>query len=373
MEKVDITVIGAGVIGLAVSYLFSDLGKEIMVIEKNRSFGQETSSRNSEVIHAGIYYPKGSLKSETCIRGGRLLYEFCEKNKIAYKKLGKLIVANETGGISKLETIYKNAGECGVEGLQFLAKSEIRKLEPDVRCEKAIFSPETGIFDTHSFLEFLYKKSKERKVNFAFSVEVIGIERKGGEYKITVSEPHKEKFSFMTECVINAAGLFSDKIAELAGIDADKYSYRINYCKGQYFRIRDPKKFKVHHLIYPPPGEIDLGIHVTPDLAGGLRLGPDAEYVEAIDYNINEKDKNKFLNSLQKFLPNLELNDIIPDTAGIRPKLQSEKESFRDFVISEESTKGFPNFINLIGIESPGLTSALAIAERVKQIWSNIR
>ncbi|OGW75650.1 MAG: hypothetical protein A2Z72_08965 [Omnitrophica bacterium RBG_13_46_9] len=367
MEEVDITIIGAGVIGLAVSYVLSNFGKEIVVLEKNPSFGQETSSRNSEVIHAGIYYPKGSLKSETCIRGKSLLYGLCSRYNIPYRKLGKLIIAYDREGIDRLGGIYDNAVGCGIGDLRFLSRKEIKTLEPDIEAESAIFTPDTGIVDTHSLMKFFFQASKERNVDFAFSVEVIGIKKERSFYEITVNEPGGDSFSFQSRAVINCAGLESDKIAEFAGMDPEKLCYRIHYCKGQYFRMRNPDKFRIKHLVYPPPTEIDLGIHLTPDLGGGIRLGPDAKYVKEINYDIEEKEKYAFLSSVSKFLPSLEKDDLIPDTAGVRPKLQSEEDGFRDFVIQDEGKNGFPNFVDLIGIESPGLTSCLAIAETVKK------
>lgn len=368
MEKTDITIIGAGAIGLAVAYFLKNMGKGITVIEKNSSFGQEASSRNSEVIHAGLYYPKNSLKARTCVRGRELLYNFCRKRGIAYKKLGKLIVASGKEERAKLERVRGNASDCGVKNLKFLDRKEIRKLEPDVEAESAILSPESGIFDTHGFMQFLYASAKEKGVDFAFSVEARAIQKKGSFYKITVEEPRGDSFSFETGIVINSAGLEADRVAEFAGINPDKYSYRIHYCRGGYFRLRNPQKFSVKRLIYPPPGELGLGIHVTPDLSGGLRLGPDARYVKGIDYTVHEEDGEEFVKSVRKFLPALEPGDIIPDTVGVRPKLEGPGEGFRDFVIRDEREKGFPNFINLIGIESPGLTSSLALAEIVKNI-----
>jgi len=372
MEKTDIAIIGAGAIGLAASCLLSDLKKSIIVVEKNPSFGQETSSRNSEVIHAGIYYPKSSLKAKTCIKGRKLLYDFCSKHNIACKKLGKLIVASGADQIAKLNAIFKNALDLGVKGVRFLDKKEIKKMEPQINTESALFSPETGIFDTHGLMQFFYASSKEKNVDFAFSVEAKAIKKEGPFYKITVQDVQGEPFSFQAKVVINSAGLWADKVAEFVGMNPDKYSYKIHYSRGQYFRISAPRKFSVTHLIYPPPSETDLGIHVTPDLGGGLRLGPDARYIDNIDYTFHEEEKGAFLDSVREFLPALKPDDIIPDTAGVRPKLQGAGEAFRDFVIQDEREKGFPGFINLIGIESPGLTSALAIAEMVRDIVKNL-
>ena len=365
MDRVDVTIIGAGVIGLAVSYLLSKEGKDIVVAEKHNSFGQETSSRNSEVIHAGLYYQPGSLKAETCICGKELLYGLCEEQNIPYQRIGKLVVGSDPIEISKIENIYKNANDCGISDLTYLESSDIRKLEPNVSSKMGIWSPSTGIIDSHSLMKFFYEFSKERSAEYAFGVEVVGIEYKGSHYEITVKEPSEETFSFESEKVINAAGFSSDKIASLVGLDVDKLNYRIKLSKGQYFRISNPKKFNISHLIYPPPSNIDLGIHVTPDLAGGLRLGPDSAYVDDVDYRISDASKDSFFTSVSRYLEGLSIDDLVPDTAGIRAKLQDKDEAFRDFVIADEAKNGFPGFINLIGIESPGLTASLSIAARV--------
>lgn len=368
MEKVDITIIGAGVIGLAVAYILSDSKRDIFALEKNASFGQETSSRNSEVIHSGIYYPKSSLKSQTCLRGKDLLYNLCAEHKIPAKKLGKVLVSTNVQETEKLHSIYENAVACGITNLKFLTKRELSQLEPNIKAQESMLCPDTGIVDSHGLMAFLRQKAEERGVNFAFSVEVTNVKKKSSFYKISVKEPDGKIFTFKSAAVINCAGLSSDKIAEKVGIDISRSNYRLHYCKGQYFRIRNPKKFRITHLIYPPPTDVSLGIHITPDLAGGLRLGPDAEFVSDIDYNIDEKASKGFFESVKKYLLSLDEGDLTPDTAGIRPKLHGPEQVFSDFVIREESEKGFPNFINTIGIESPGLTSCLAIADIIKEL-----
>ena len=360
MERVDVTIIGAGVIGLAVAEALSGSGSDIVVLDRNDSFGRETSSRNSEVIHAGLYYPKGSLKSVTCIEGRRLLYDFCKKNNVPFKKCGKIIAAREDKEIKKLEEIFQNARTCGVKNLEFLDKNEIKELEPAVLVKKGIFSPDTGIIDSHAFMNTLFKKAKSKGVNFVFSVEAKEIKKLEKEYEVSVKEPKGDFFSFRSKVVINCAGLSADEISPV--------QYKIHYCKGQYFRLRAAKKFSITHLIYPPPTDVDLGIHLTPDMAGEVRLGPDAEYVKEIDYAIDEGKRENFLASAKKLIPSIDVNDLVPDTSGIRPKLQAPGEGFRDFIIQEESDKGYPNLINLIGIESPGLTACLSIAERVKNL-----
>lgn len=366
MDKTQITIIGCGACGLALSYILSKEFSDILVIERHDAFGRETSSRNSEVIHAGIYYPKDSLKAKLCIRGKHLLYEVCQKNNIPHRKLGKILVAcNEEEAVS-LSAIQQNALDNQVSNLRFLSSHELRTMEPTISAHEALFCPDTGILDSHQLMNFLFLSSKNKGVTFAFNTTVIDIKQTSSNYHVTVQEPSKETFSFQTEIVINAAGLHADKIAQLISIDIKQNNYEIHYNKGQYFRITNPKKFCIKHLIYPPPSSTDLGIHITPDLAGGLRLGPDARYVTEIDYQFNPEDRKIFWASVNRFLTSLRIDDLVEDTVGIRAKLQSPSEKFRDFLIKEESSLGFKNFINLIGIESPGLTSCLAIAEKVR-------
>jgi len=368
MQEVKIVIIGAGVIGLGIASKLSEFISDIVVIEKNDSYGQETSSRNSEVIHAGLYYPPNSLKAKTCLEGRRLLYEICAKNGIPYRKTAKLVISFNQEGSDKIRKIYENARNRGVTNLDFLTSSAIKKLEPSLVAKEGFLSRETGILDTHSLMKFLYNQAKSYGVTFAFSTQVIGIDKRGSGYQVTVKEPSGDNFTLKSPTIINAAGLCSDKIAQMAGINIDKYSYKLYYCRGQYFRIKNPSKFSIKRLVYPPPTAVDLGIHITPDLSGGLRLGPDAKYISEISYAISDNDKVHFYKSIRNFLPKLKLEDLIPDTVGIRPKLQKETEDFRDFVISEESQKGFKGFVNLIGIESPGFTACLSIAEIVKNI-----
>ncbi|MDP8266871.1 MAG: NAD(P)/FAD-dependent oxidoreductase [Candidatus Aceula meridiana] len=368
MDKTNITIIGAGVCGLATSYLVSKEQKDILVVEKNDAFGRETSSRNSEVIHAGIYYPPDSLKAETCIRGKALLYQLCKENNITHKQLGKILVAIDDEEFEKIKEIKNNAEKNGIKNLRFLDNGELKSLEPNINAKEALLCPDTGIIDSHQLMKFFQDESKKKNVEFAYNIEVVEIKQEESGYTVTVKEPEGELFSFQTKYIINAAGFDSDKVAQMVGIDIKKNNYKIHYSKGQYFRISNPKKFVINHLIYPPPSKTDLGIHITPDLAGGLRLGPDAHYVAEVDYQINEKDKGTFQKSVSRFLKNLKEENLTPDTVGIRAKLQAPGEDFRDFVINEESDKGLKGFINILGIESPGLTACLAIAEKVKKL-----
>lgn len=366
MEKTDIAIVGAGVIGLAVAGELSSYNKDALIIEKNSSFGQETSSRNSEVIHAGIYYPKNSLKAKTCLEGKVLLYEFCRKNNIAHKKTGKLIVSVYDNEINDLGNLFKRGQENGVEGLKLLGPKEIKDIEPHIEVKKAIHSPSTGIVDSHQLMENLLFKFKDQNGQIAYNSTLIAIEKAKAGFILIVEDENKEQFKFFSRIIINAAGLYADKVAAMAGILKDEY--KLKYCKGDYFRVSSGKAKLISCLVYPVPKKqgAGLGIHATPDLTGGLRLGPDDEYVKEIDYKINEGKKKIFYESVKQFLPFLELNDLTPDTSGIRPKVQGPNDDFRDFIIKDEADYDLPGLINLIGIESPGLTSALAIAKMVK-------
>jgi len=377
LEQVDIVVIGAGVIGLAVSAELSVYGRSLYCIERHNSFGQETSSRNSEVIHAGIYYPKESLKARSCIEGNKLLYELCIKNKIPHRQTQKLIVATSDAEIADLKDLFKKGTDNGVSGLRLIDKKEISRIEPEVKAAAALVSPSTGIIDSHRFMQFLVSRMKDNNAEVIYNSEVAKIQKTGSNYKITIKEQKSEEFSFESRIVINSAGLESDTIASKVGIDIESKGYRLKYCKGQYFRVIDSLKSKmVNRLIYPvpKPKSAGLGIHATPDLAGSLRLGPDDKYIgrDQINFDVDINQRDKFLDSARNFLPFLEKGDLIPDTSGIRPKLQGEGEDFRDFVVKEETDSGFPGFVNLVGIESPGLTACLSIAKYTKKLINHL-
>ncbi|TRZ96065.1 NAD(P)/FAD-dependent oxidoreductase [bacterium] len=371
METVNVVIIGAGVIGLSIASKISRPGLSLYVLERNNAFGQEISSRNSEVIHAGIYYPSSSLKAKLCARGNRMLYDWCARNNTGFKNTGKLIVATDNQEENELQNLLKRGRENGVEGLRMLSREEVKEAEPNIEARAAIFSPATGIIDTHKFMKQLVEQIKENNGEVVYNSEVSALNRVSSGYEVSIRDSSAEIFKIKTRVLINSAGLESDKIAEMAGIDPMKNDYILKYCKGQYFRVANNKKCKlINRLIYPVPHEraSGLGVHATKDLAGGLRLGPDNRYVDRkrFDYNVDINDKGKFLASALKFLPFLEDGDLTPDTSGIRPKLQGENEDFRDFVIKEESGLGLPGLVNLIGIESPGLTCSLAIGEYVK-------
>ena len=375
MEKVDITIIGAGIIGLSVAAEVSKLNNSVYLVERHDSFGQETSSRNSEVVHAGIYYSPGSLKAKTCVEGNRLIYEICAENNIPYRKSGKLIIANTGEEIRELENLFRNAGNNGVSGLEIITNGQIKKIEPNVKAKAALYSASTGIVDIHSLMKHFAAQAQSNGTLIAYGVEVTSIDRANDRYRLKVRDVDGDELYFQSRIVINCAGLESDIIASMVGIDVKQQGYELKYCKGQYFRMSAAKSKLINRLIYPvPESGAGLGIHATPDISGSVRLGPDDKYIsrKEVDYGVNEACRKKFYDSAVKFLPFLKPDYLVPDTAGIRPKLQAEGEGFRDFVIKEESGLGFPGFINLIGIESPGLTSAPAIGRYVRRIVEDL-
>lgn len=356
MEKVDIAIIGAGVVGLAIAYeLSSRTGKSVVVLEKHTAFGCETSSRNSQVIHSGIYNPSHMLKTRFCIEGRQMLYSFCQQHRVRHNQLGKLIVATDADDSARLQELLQQAKYNALEAKPISAR-EVQILEPAIQVTEALLVPDSGIVDVHHLMQTLYHLGHENQVIFAFHSELRSIEYTGTDYVLQTNRD-----TFKAEWVVNSAGLGSDTVTALLGLDVDKIGYRIFPCKGEYYFLK--KALPIRHLVYPLPGKSGvLGIHITPDMGGALRLGPNAYDVTDIDYDIDNRYQEAFFQSVRRFLPGLKADDITPDFAGIRPRLQRLTDPLQDFKINEESDKGFPRFINLIGIESPGLTSCLAIA-----------
>lgn len=367
MEEVKITIIGAGVIGLAIAQELSKTYRDIVLLEKEKTFGQGISSRNSEVMHAGIYYPVNSLKAKLCVEGIDYLYAYCKENNILHSQIGKLIVASETCEIPALEKLLDQGKKNGAKNLEYLSKEEVKKIEPNVNAKAAFYSPFTGIIDTHSFMKQLYNQAMDRNVIVCFANEVNKIEFKKQSYHIGLVN---QDYSFSSRVVINSAGLFSDCVAQLVGLDVEALGYKLSYYKGSYFSYLKPSPVK--HLVYPLPHEnlTGLGIHATLNLSNTLRFGPDAEYVDELDYNVEGNKKIDFYQRASKLINKLDHAAFSPDMAGIRPKLKGE--IVRDFIISHEEDKGYNGFINLIGIESPGLTASLAIAKYVRNIVDKV-
>ena len=362
----DITIIGAGVIGLAIASEMADSRQNIFILEKNNAHGRGISARNSEVIHAGIYYPPGSLKAKFCVEGRELLYETCMKYHIPYKKTGKLIIATTQNETAKIEQLLQTARQNGVLSVSLVEQGKISEMEPNIRAAAALYSPDTGIVSVHSLMDYYLQEAKRRGAEIVYGTEVVGIEPVPQGYEVSTVNQEGERFTFVTGKIVNAAGLYSDTIAKMVGKE-----YLLHYCKGEYFSIDNVKSGIVKRLVYPVPEEnhVGLGVHLTLDLSGRMKLGPDATYIERVeDYRVDASKRDQFYEGAVKFLPFIHKEDVIPDMAGIRPKLQGPGESFRDFVIRED----LPGFVNLVGIESPGLTAAPAVAKYVKKMLQNL-
>ncbi|NQU17095.1 MAG: NAD(P)/FAD-dependent oxidoreductase [Candidatus Saganbacteria bacterium] len=372
MDKVDITIIGGGIVGLAIAKELSEKypNKDIVVLEKHESYGEETSSRNSEVVHSGIYYTPGSLKAKFCVLGKKMLWDICEKNNILFRKLGKLIVATNQEEIKQLDELFDRGRKNGVEDLEIIGVKGIRDLEPNIKALAALYSPGTGVIDSHSIMKYFYQKAKDSGVMFCFGSEVTGIRKEDWGYRIDCRDRSLTCPCIKSRVVINAAGLWADKIAAMVGIDIEKSGYKLYYLKGEYFSYSSTCPL-VNGLVYPTPqkGNKSLGIHTLVDPGGSIKFGPNAYPVDEIDYNVVAEHRSAFHQSIITYLPDVKLEDLSPDQSGIRPKLAIFDGVEPDFIIIEEKEKGFPGFINLIGIESPGLTSVPAISKFVSDLF----
>jgi L-2-hydroxyglutarate oxidase LhgO len=357
----DVAVIGAGLVGLACANRLARAGKRVLVLEQHARFGEETSSRNSGVIHAGLYYPTESLKAQTCVEGRRMLYERCVNLGIPHRKTGKLIVATEDSELERLDTIEAQARSNQAGEVRRLTANELVHMEPNVRALGALYSPESGIVDVHQLMYCHKVQASEAGATFSFQSRVLGLARAAPGWQIEVAEASGDSSTIGATVVLNAAGLHAERIAGLAGIDTSALGYRYHWCKGDYFSVASRHRGLVRRLIYPVPAGAGLGIHVTLDLAGQLMTGPDAEYTSDLEYDVRPDKREAFARSVQRYLPAITSADLQPGYAGIRPKLQGPGEPFRDFVLTELA----PGLIALLGIESPGLTASEALAERV--------
>ena len=357
----QVLVIGAGVVGLAIARATALAGHEVIVAEATGGIGNGVSSRNSEVIHAGMYYPTGSLRARHCVRGRRMLYEFCASHGVPHKKVGKLIVAVDEKQTAKIEGIAKQGEINGVEGLEFLGANSARAMEPALHCVSALLSNETGIIDSHGFMLALEGDLEDRGGMIAFNTKIERLAPSGSGWEVTFGGA--EAGTLVVDAVVNSAGLGAQKLARATEGYPEARVPRLVLAKGNYFGFQGRPAFS--HLIYPAPVEGGLGTHVTLDMAGRMRFGPDVEWIEREHYDVDAKRAELFYASVRTYFPGLPDNSLVPDYCGIRPKLTAKGEPAADFLIDGPADHGLPRLVNLFGIESPGLTSALSIAEEV--------
>ena len=360
MDRVQTVVVGAGVVGLAAARALALSGREVIVLEAQSAIGTETSSRNSEVIHAGIYYPAGSLKARTCVEGKERLYAYCRQRHVHHAACGKLIVATDEAQHATLEGIRQKARTNGVE-LEWWTRAQARAIEPELRCTAALWSPTTGIVDSHALMLAFEGDlgAAGGVVAFHAPVEAVRIATDGFVLGVGGEAP----MELQAEELVNSAGLHAPALAaRTVGLDPTHVP-TAHYCKGSYYTLAGRSPFA--RLVYPVPEAAGLGVHVTIDLAGQARFGPDTEWVDRIDYDVDERRADGFYSAVRAYWPGLPDGALLPGYAGIRPKLGPAGTPQQDFRMDGPSVHGVPGLVNLFGIESPGLTACLALADRV--------
>src|SRR5262245_22593286 len=359
---VESVIVGAGVVGLAVARALAIAGHEVMVLEQHALIGSETSSRNSEVIHAGIYYPPGSLRATLCVRGKELLYAFCAENQVAHARCGKLLVATHESQLPKLAAIRGTAAKNGVTDLEPIGADAARALEPEVACVAALLSPSTGVIDSHGFMLALQGHIEADGGGVVLRCPVERIERDaGGLFRLVTGGDNPGAITCKN--LVNSGGLHASKLARTLNCGDSYRPPETYYAKGQYYALSGRSPFKRH--IYPMPDGGWLGLHATVDPAGRCKFGPDIEWTPGIDYSFQPEKLAKFLDFIRGYYPGLDVERLHPDYTGVRPKLYREGEPVPDFAIHGPQTHGLPGLVGLFGIESPGLTAALAIAEHI--------
>ncbi len=361
MDRIDAVVIGAGVVGLACARALAQRGLETIILERHDAFGTETSARNSEVIHAGLYYPTDSHKAQLCLAGNRSLYEFCQSHGVSHRRCGKLIVATSPEQEVRLLALQQQGSANGVSDLQWLTADQARQIEPELRCTAALFSPSTGIIDSHGLMLALLGDAERHGAVLALCSPV----RQGRVMPdgIVLDISDDETTSLAAGIVINAAGLSAPQLAATFVGFASAHVPPSYYAKGNYYALAGRSPFS--HLVYPLPEAGGLGVHLTLDLAGQARFGPDVEWIAAPDYRVDPTRATKFYAEIRRYWPGLAENALTPAYAGIRPKIVGPQQDAADFLIQGPQVHGVPGLVNLFGIESPGLTACLAIADSV--------
>lgn len=376
MDKFDICIVGAGVIGLAVAKQLACMepkrNRSIVILERESGFGQHTSSRNSEVIHAGIYYQPGGLKARLSIRGKQLLYAHCDAHQVSYQQIGKYIVAQADQEL-ELQRLAANAEASGVDDLRWVSRSSLQEAEPAIRASHALFSPSTGILDSHGYMQSLLHLAQNQGALFAPYTQIEAIEWHADTFTLTSAIRNKsvtEQYRFQASILVNCAGLNATAVASTISAAQHIPIPTIYFCKGDYFAYTAPSP--IRHLVYPLADlhAAGLGIHATLDLSGRLRFGPDAEFIDAMQYHIDPRKAVTFAQSIASYFPAISADKLLPAYSGIRPKLVPAGKPALDFNIQDGGDFGIPGLVQLFGIESPGLTASLAIGEHVNAMVS---
>ena len=359
MEKLDAVVIGAGVVGLAIARELALAGREVVILEAEDAIGTHTSSRNSEVIHAGIYYPKGSLKAIACVEGRHLLYEYCRTHGVPHRRCGKLIVATDEAQNSELRMIRERAHANGATDVVAIPKEQAIAMEPELHCVAALHSPSTGIIDSHALMLAYLGDAEAHGAMLALKSPIRSavVKSDGIELRVAGADP------FIAKTVVNSAGLHAPSVAKAFSGYPAELAPRELYAKGNYYSLNRKNPFQ--RLVYPVPEPGGLGVHVTLDLAGQARFGPDVEWVERISYDVDPKRAARFYAAIRRYWPGLPDDSLAPGYAGIRPKTSGPGEPASDFEIQGPRRHGAAGLVHLFGIESPGLTASLALARRV--------
>lgn len=364
MAQIDAVVVGAGVIGLAIARALAVRGVEVIILEAENKFGQGTSARNSEVIHAGLYYSQGSRKARACVEGRRLLYRYAEHHGIAHRKSGKLVVATSPNEEHALQSLLERGRTNGVEGLQLLTARQAKELEPDLQCTAALLSAESGLIDTHAYMLNLLGEAEAHGASIAYvsPLESAAPTADGWTLRTGGAEP----FEITARWLINAGGLHAQQIAAATeGYPASRIPPQ-HWAKGNYFKLQGRTPFS--RLIYPVPVQGGLGVHLTLDLQGQAKFGPDVEWVDTLDYRVDQTRADSFYSEVRRYWPGLPDHALVADYAGIRPKLYGPGDAARDFEIDGPGDHGLAGLVHLFGIESPGITASLAIAEEVASL-----
>ena len=365
-----VVVVGAGVVGLATAAVLARRGREVLVLERASRPGTGTSSRNSEVIHAGLYDEPGWWKARLCVEGREMLYRRAAREGLPHRRTGKLVVAAAEAEVAVLEALLRRGRANGAGALRILGAAELRRVEPRVRGVAALLSPESGIVDAEALMASYQAEAERHGAAVITRAEVVGLEHGGRGWTVRARMAEEAEETLDCDAVVNAAGLEADRIAALAGLDPDVAGLRTRFWKGEYFTWKCRGPGRPARLLYPVPGGGGLGVHLTLDLAGGLRFGPDATPVPVPDTRVDPAKAAAFARAASRYLEGVEASDLSPAYAGVRPRLYGPGESKRDFLIREEGDLGAPGLVDLAGIESPGLTASEAIGERVAELLS---